>query len=896
MSRRSRIRLPRWTHFVIPVVLAGLVVGLRYTLTPILGDTGPFFLASLAVLISAFIGGLWPGLLATLITTVAGVTLFMEPSAGSILSDVKLRIVMGAQITVCCCISLICGALRSSEIESERSIKQERDARDKLDALFNSITDKVLVVARDFKLIRFNSAAAARWGIKSEDVGLGLDKILPQDIEEALRIPLQRTLELNEPISIEVRDRKFGQAYEVRTFPNPDGLLIYFHNITQRIQTNDAITSLMEDQERANALLDSLLTHAPLGFGFFDRDHRYQRINNHLAEIHGVSIPDHIGKSVSDILLVNAPVVKSVIDQVFQTGEAIDQFEITGATLKEPGVPRHWHTGFYPVKDSHGQVASVGAIVIDITHRKQIEDRLRQSEFRFRNLTDNSPMMIWVCNPDGSANWFNKPWLDFRGLSLDAAIEEGCFANIHAEDEPWAKEMQKAAFAAGEPFALEFRVPDADNEYRWIHLKANPVQDSDGRVINYLMSSLDVTDRINMEENLRKSLANERAARSDAEKANRLKDEFLAGLSHELRTPLTTMLGWTELLMKPKIREAELMDGLEVIQKSSKLQLQLINDLLDMSRISIGKINLEFEYADLLDAVQSVVDMVQNSAADKGIPITLIEPEEPIIVRIDPDRFTQIIWNLLSNAIKFTPSSGNVTVEVGRESGDAFVKVVDSGIGIEPSFLEHVFDRFRQADASLSRRHGGLGLGLAIAKQLSELHGGNIDVDSKGTNMGCTFTVTIPLAEAPFAPHRQKVRPIASESEDARRLVDVCILLVEDDSSSRDVLKRILELEGAMVVGADSASIARRLLKETNPDVLVSDIGLPDEDGYQLMRSIRSSGTNEASAIPALALTAFAGSEDRLKAFEAGFNLYLTKPVEPDDLVRAVLEVRTSDL
>lgn len=894
MSHRPRIRLPRWTHFVIPIVLAGLVVGLRYTLSPILGETGPFFLASLAVTISAFIGGLWPGLLATLITTVAGLYFFVEPSSSLGLADLRLRILIGAQITVCASISLICGAFRSSELEAAQSVKQERQARDKLDALFNSITDKVLVVGRDFTLIRYNSAAGTRWGIRPEDVGLPLGKFLPDDINEALRIPLQRTLEQNLPTSIEVRESKHEQAYEVRTFPNPDGLLIYFHNITERIKTNDAIATLIEEQEKANALLDSLLSHAPLGFGFFDREHRYQKINQHLADIHGVPAAEHIGKSVGEILMINAPVVESVIDRVFETGEAIDQFEVTGETVKEPGVPRHWHTGFYPVRDGGGQVTAVGAIVIDITTRKQIENQLRQSEHRFRNLTDNSPMMIWVCNPDGSANWFNKPWLDFRGLSLDAAIEEGCFSNIHPDDEPWVREMQVAAFAASEPFSVEFRVRAESGDYRWIHLKANPVQDSDGRIINYLMSSLDVTDRIGMEENLRKSLANERAARSDAEKANRLKDEFLAGLSHELRTPLTTMLGWTELLMKPKIREEELMDGLEIIQKSSKLQLQLINDLLDMSRISIGKISLEFEYADLVDAVGSVVEMVQNSAAEKGVSIRVFEPEDPIIVRIDSDRFTQIVWNLLSNAIKFTPTGGNVAVEVGVRDDNAFVKVVDTGIGIEPSFLEHVFDRFRQADASVSRRHGGLGLGLAIAKQLSELHGGNIEVESKGTNRGCTFTVTLPVSQAPITLQPQKVKLPTPESDDSRRLVDVCILLVEDDASSRDVLKRILELEGAVVVGADSATVARRLVKEISPDVLVSDIGLPDEDGYQLMRSIRSA--NESSAIPALALTAFAGSEDRLKAYEAGFNLYLTKPVEPDDLVRTVLELRTSNL
>lgn len=879
---------------MIPVVLGGLVIGLRIALTPVLGETGPYFLGALAVTISAFIGGLWPGLLATFITTIAGTLLFMEPQTPSFLNSPPARLLIAAHITVCVCISLICGALRGSEKVAASIAKQERDARAKLDALFNSITDKLLTVAKDLTILSFNQAAEKRWSINTKHIGLHLSEVLPPAIVDALEVPLRRTLELNEAISIEVLDDASQLTYEVRAFPSPDGLLVYFHNITERIAANESIAKLAVEQEQANALLDSLLRHAPLGFAFFDREYRFQRLNDQIADMNGVSASDHVGRTVREIVPANAPFVEPVIDQVFESGEAVDQLEVTGETPKAPGVTRHWHTGFYPVKDSQGTVKSVGAIVLEITQRKEIEDQLRESEFRFRNLTDNSPMMIWVCDPDGTASWFNKPWLDFRNLSLEDALCEGCFSNIHPEDEPWVKETQHEAFIAGEAFSVEFRTRAADGQYRWIHVKANPVHDNDGKVVSYLMSSLDVTDRIGMEENLRRSLANERAARSDAEEANRLKDEFLAGLSHELRTPLTTMLGWTELLMKPKIRESELIDGLQVIQRSSKLQLQLINDLLDMSRISIGKINLEFEYAELYDTIESVVDLVQTSASEKNISVKLIEPKAPIVVRMDPDRFTQIVWNLLSNAIKFTPSNGKVVIEVGAEGETAFAKITDTGVGIEETFLPFVFDRFRQADASRSRRHGGLGLGLAIAKQLADLHGGNIEVVSDGPNKGCTFTVTIPKAEMSPTPQRAKPKPVAIESEDARRLVDVCILLVEDDDSSREVLRRILVSEGAVVIAANSASIARKLLKETSPDLLVSDIGLPEEDGYQLIRSIRSA--TDANNIPAVALTAFAGSEDRLRAFEAGFNMYLTKPVEPDDLVRAVLELRTNEL
>lgn len=895
MAHRIRIKLPRWVHFVIPFVLTGLVVSLRYGLSPILQESGPFFLAALVVTISAFIGGLWPGLVATCITTLSGLYLFMPGTPLHTISDPRLRIMTLAQLTVGLCISLICGALRSSEAVAAQSAEQERESRDKLDALFQSITDKLLTVSKDLKLLSFNQAAANRWSIRPEMIGEHLSKILPKAIVDGLDTPINRAIKIGQAISIEIHDDESGQTYEVRSFPSPEGLLVYFHNISERIRINDEISSLAEDRERTNALLDSLLTHAPLGFAFFDKNYRYQKLNEQLAHMNGISIADHVGKSLREVVPENAPDIEPIIDQIFATGKEVKEIEVSGETPKAPGVLRHWHCGFYPITDARGVVKMVGMVMIEITQRKDTEDQLRESEFRFRNLTDSSPMMIWVCNPDGSANWFNQPWLDFRQLSLEDALCEGCFANIHPDDEPWVQETRRVAFDAGEAFSVEFRTLSATGEYRWIHVKANPIVGDDGKPLSYLMSSLDVTDRINMEENLRRSLANERAARSDAEKANRMKDEFLAGLSHELRTPLTTMLGWTELLMKPKIREAELLDGLQVIQRSSKLQMQLINDLLDMSRISIGKINLEFEYSELFDTVQSVMDLVQTSAYEKNIDLGVREPADPIIVRMDPDRFSQIIWNLLSNAIKFTPSGGDVKVEVGVNADTAFVKVADSGIGIEESFLPYVFDRFRQADASRSRRHGGLGLGLAIAKQLAELHGGNIAVQSDGENQGCTFTVTIPIAEMSPLPQRSRVKTVTPEPLDDRRLVDVCVLLVEDDPSSRDVFRKILEIEGAVVIAADSATMARKLLRETSPDVIVSDIGMPEEDGYQLIRSIRSAG-GELSDIPATALTAFASSEDRMRAFEAGFNSYLTKPVEPEELVKTVIELRTRDL
>lgn len=892
----KRVELPRWSHFVIAVLLCGVVALIRLAAAPVLGDTAPFFLASLAVTLSAYVGGLWPGLLSTALSTILGYSLFLANSGPGPLEDPRSRIILGSQIAVNVCISLICGALRSSESETRRSILKERQTHDRLASMFESISDAFITVAPDFTLTSFNHAAGDLWGLTEEKIGSPVSALLPTPVFEATSAPWRSALERKTATNIEVVVPQGGGAYEIRAFPSPEGLLIYFHDISARIRANDALNSMAREQDRVNSFLNSLLAHAPVGFAFFDREFRFERLNAELAEMNGLSIEAHLGKTVRELFPSTADAAENAIHRVFSTGEALDQIEVTGETPKSPGKTRHWLCSFYPVNGADGEISSVGVLAIEITERKEIENRLRESEARFRNLADNAPVMIWVCNPDGTATWFNRPWLEFRKLSLDDAVCEGCFANLHEDDRPWVEEAYREAFERGESFSLEFRAKGADDNYRWLHVKGNPVKDFDGQPSSFLMSSIDVTDRINMEESLRLSLANERTARGDAEEANRLKDEFLAGLSHELRTPLTTILGWSELLMKPQVRESELVEGLQVIQRSSKLQLQLINDLLDMSRISVGKVQLELEFADLADTVQSIVDMSQGTARDKDVALVLKGAEDTVVVRIDPDRFTQIIWNLLSNAIKFTPRGGMVTVEISHTDTSATVSVKDTGVGIEPAFVPFVFDRFRQADATRSRRHGGLGLGLAIAKQLTDLHKGQIVAKSEGPNKGSEFLVTLPTAEAPGESLSPPIKTTLEQgvSDDQRRLVDLCILLVEDDASSREFFKKLLEIEGATVVATDSAPSARKLFREVSPDIIVSDIGLPGEDGNQLIRSLRGGLSSDVNRVPAIALTAFAGKEDRDRAFESGFNRHLTKPVDAEELVRTVLEVWTS--
>ncbi|MFT3685745.1 MAG: response regulator [Phycisphaerales bacterium] len=391
------------------------------------------------------------------------------------------------------------------------------------------------------------------------------------------------------------------------------------------------------------------------------------------------------------------------------------------------------------------------------------------------------------------------------------------------------------------------------------------------------------------EERLRQTLESERAARAEAERAGRMKDEFLATLSHELRTPLNAILGWTHLLRKQGANAGTVEQGLSVIDRNARLQTQLIADLLDMSRIISGKMRLDVQRVELPLVIEAALESVRPAAEAKDVRIqSVLEPiKEPI--HGDPARLQQIVWNLLSNAVKFTPRGGRVQVVLARVNSHVEVTISDTGKGIKPDFLPHVFDRFRQADSSAAREHGGLGLGLAIVKQLVELHGGSVHAASEGDGKGATFSIHLPLAVLHQAAHQtEKVHPRAAPLSpvdgDEPDLAGVRVLVVDDEPDARDIVRRVLEEAGATVWAAGSAREGVEQAAAHAPDVIISDIGMPGEDGYSFIRSLRNAGHQ----IPAAALTAFARSEDRTRALLAGYQTHLSKPVEPSELLAAI--------
>ena len=411
-----------------------------------------------------------------------------------------------------------------------------------------------------------------------------------------------------------------------------------------------------------------------------------------------------------------------------------------------------------------------------------------------------------------------------------------------------------------------------------------------------MWSFRDITATRRAEDERRQLLESERFARAEAERASSMKDEFLATLSHELRTPLSAILGWAHILRSRRMSEAELHEGLEVIERNARMQTELIEDLLDMSRITSGKMRLDVQPVEPATFIEAAIETVRPAAEAKGITLSkLLDPAAGPVMG-DPNRLQQIVWNLLSNAIKFTGKDGRVQVLLERVNSHVEITVADTGIGIKPEFLPHVFDRFRQADSSATRTAKGLGLGLSIVKHLVELHGGSVQVTSPGEGQGATFSLQLPLTVV----HRktepgERIHPkgIGGITTDFKRsdLSGVKVLVVDDQADARDLIQRVLAECDAKVITAATADEALRAVETERPDVLVSDIGMPDVDGYELLRRMRALGHARGGRLPAIALTAFARSEDRTRALRAGFLVHVSKPVEPSELVATVASV-----
>jgi len=519
-------------------------------------------------------------------------------------------------------------------------------------------------------------------------------------------------------------------------------------------------------------------------------------------------------------------------------------------------------------------------------------DALRRSEDRYRQLFESIDQGFCVLQMLFESG---RP-VDYRFLEINPAFEAHTglrqalgkrMRELSPDHEEHWYQIYGDVALTGQPARFEHH---AEALGRWFDVYAFRLGEPDGTTVAVLFS--DITERYLMAAQREQLLAAERAARHDAEIATRMKDEFLATLSHELRTPLSVIIGWSQLLLKREPDNEPLRKGLSTILQSARTQATLISDMLDMSAIFLGKVKLDLEPLDGFEHVARVVQSSEPSMQSKGIRLEFQPSFEVCLVLADPARLQQILWNLLSNAIKFTPPNGRISIAARRTDTRFEIAVADSGVGIEPDFLPHLFDRFRQADGSTSRRYGGLGLGLSIVKQLVEMHGGEVWAESEGMNRGACFTVSLPVYRSPL---------IASETGDvqgekgdllhADSLAGQLILAVEDQPDMLEYLTHLLREYGAEVTGVTSAYAALEELAGRGAgfySALVADVGMPGMDGYQLIETVRRGMGLDGTALRAVAVTALAREDDRRRALESGFQAHVTKPYRAATLIAAI--------
>lgn len=525
---------------------------------------------------------------------------------------------------------------------------------------------------------------------------------------------------------------------------------------------------------------------------------------------------------------------------------------------------------------------AVFVLANDITERKAAEKALRESEDRYRDLVDNSHELICTHDLEGRVISVN-PWasrvLGYPPESLIGMnIRDGLLPEYRDQFDEYIEKVKNEGSVRG-----VMSVRTATGEVRlWEYYNTLRTEGVENPIVRGMAH--DATER-------RQALEREKEARIEAEEANRVKDEFLSTLSHELRTPLTAIMGWSNLLLHGDVDESKRQQAIETIARNANSQCQLIDDLLEVSRIITGKLRLDFVGCELQPVIEAAADSLRPTAEAKGVRLRVTLTPQGGLVMGDRERLQQVVWNLVSNAVKFTPAGGEVTVNLTRVNSHVEISVTDTGAGIHPDFLPHVFDRFRQADGSTTRAHGGLGLGLAIVRHLVELHGGVAIADSRGPGKGATFTVRLPLmlpVEAQPHVDIEKSPRVHSLEKPGVLLDGLRVLIVDDEDDARELVSVMLGRAGATMKSAASAREAMEIIESWRPDVLIADIGMPVEDGYGLIKRVRALPREQGGQIPALALTAYARTEDRVRALSAGYQVHLSKPVDRMELAAVV--------
>jgi PAS domain S-box-containing protein len=762
--------------------------------------------------------------------------------------------------------------LREASREREETLEALHESNDRISNILESITDLFYSLDRDWHFVEINKNTQIRFGKRREElIGNVIWEVYPDAVDSPLFTNLHKAMDEKVAVHFELASPIVPNTwFEAHAYPSAEGVSVYLRDITERKRaevTNNLLASIVESSE------DAIVSK--------DLNGVINSWNNAAERLFGYTAAEAIGRPVTMLIPPERVDEEPAILQRIMKGQFVDHFETV--RQRKDGSLIDISLSISPLRNEEGIVTGASKIARDISDRKQ-----KEKEVRFQaHLLSAVEQAVIATDLKGTVLYWNEfaEWL--YGWTRAEAIGANIIDLTPAADTRDTAGEILARLRDGESWSGEFLTKKKDGSLFPAQVTDSPIFAENGDLIGIVGVSTDITGRKRAEEERARLLASERQARSDAEEANKLKDAFLATLSHELRNPLNVILGYAEVLLRSDEakRSAFVKRAAEILKRNALAQSQLVRDLLDLSRLHMGKLSLNREAVSLMTTISNAVETVQEEATAKKVEVKVVASEEVSFVDADPLRLEQIVWNLLNNAVKFTPAGGTVTVRLGSEANQGVLSVEDTGEGIDPAFIPHVFEMFRQADATNSRRHGGLGIGLALVQQLVQLHDGTVAVASQGHGQGAQFTIKLPLSR------ESKQSPSNTQQSDGDALSQMRILIVDDSVDTVDMLSRLFEMDGAIVNTARSGAEALKIVGNEQFDVILSDISMPGMDGFELLRMLR-----ELPAVkdtPILALTGFGRAEDVARAKAEGFFSHVTKPIDLGQLIEILQELRT---
>ena len=885
-------RRPLWVRYLATASLVALALLVRWPLEPFLKSAAPYAFFYLPILVCAWYWGMGPAIFASLLSgtlTIAYLWSLHEPLA--LPSLVPFAVACSGRV-------LLARAARGIRSEQER-------VDGYLAAIIHSSNDAI--VGKDLNgIIRScNPACEKMFGYRqAELIGKPVTLLIPQELqyqepEILARMRKGERIEHFDTVRLTKDGRRIDVSLTISPVHAPNGEIVGVSKIARDVtEIRRAERALAAQQQWFRVTLgsigDAVIATDPEG--------RITFLNSTAERLTGWTQALAQGKPLADVFhILNENTRKRVEDPaavVMRSGHMVGLANHT-VLVGRDGAEYPIADSAAPIRDEAGAILGVVLVFRDRTEERRAEEALAEERERFERTLESISDGVIATDVHCNVMFMNPVAEHLTGWSAKDGRGHDCEEVFHIVSERTRRPLDnpvKRVLESGAVAGLaNHTILISKSGKEWpIDDSAAPIRNREGRVVGAVLVFRDVTERRRLDQEKHQSstererlLESERLARSEAERANRVKDDFMAMVSHELRTPLNAIVGWTQLLQAAPADPAATKRGLEVIGRNARVQAQLISDLLDVSRIVSGKLLLEVQSVDLVEVIEAAIETVQQMAAEKGVELHADLDRSPGagLSLGDPARLQQVVWNLLSNAIKFTPKDGRVDVEMKRVEQSVEIKVKDTGVGIKPEFRGRIFDRFYQQDGPTTRRHGGLGLGLSIVRHLVELHCGTVSAWSEGEGQGATFSIVLPHSGARTKDVEGGASGLPLEEQ---RLKNLTVMIVEDEADTRELLRRMLETQGAEVIAAGNADEAYDTLTNEPSDILVSDIGLPGTDGYELIRRLRKNGNEAVRAIPAIALTAFARSEERTRALQAGYHVHIAKPVEPAELIATV--------